>query len=150
MKITKTHRITKLEKKVARLSANIDFLMSNLIGKKTSDVPAASGPVESKGLILSSCSAKQIATIQLVCRGVKTNEIAEILKCAESTVKVHIRGYMKKFQHKSRDEAAMHYEELVKDISAQDHKKWTKVELDWGEDPEKYLMTTNLLRTKVR
>ena len=148
-----------LEKRVAALEAQVDLLARTLVGASYStnygSNSTPTGPPQepdnfSRKILLGSFSAKQIATIQMVCLGRTTVEMGDALDCAESTAKVHIRGYMRKSQSTTRHKAASHYKNLVQGMSAEEHLELTEVEIDWAEDPSQYPQTTTMLKQKAR
>lgn len=150
-----------LEKRVFALEAQVDLLMRTLVGAshptnygKNVNLKPTGPPQEpdnfSRKILLGSFSAKQIATIQMVCLGRSTAEMGDVLDCAESTAKVHIRGYMRKSQSTTRHKAASHYKNLVQGMSAEEHYELTEVEIDWAEDPSQYPQTTTMLKQKAR
>jgi len=148
-----------LEKRVAALEAQVDLLARTLVGASHSTNYGSNtnptGPPQeadnfSRKILLGSFSAKQIATIQMVCLGRSTVEMGDALDCAESTAKVHIRGYMRKSQSTTRHKAASHYKKLVQGMSAEEHYELTEVEIDWAEDPFRYPQTTTMLKQKAR
>tara|TARA_B100000780_G_scaffold256050_1_gene205001 strand:- start:2597 stop:3073 length:477 start_codon:yes stop_codon:yes gene_type:complete len=156
--------LEEIEQKVIGMQSQIDMLLRMLIergGDQYSQFPnkrnqhiSLDPPTKPEGFardqLLASFSPKQVATVQLVVNGATTLEMAELLDCAESTAKVHIRGYMRKSNTTTRHKAAIHYKQLVEGLSGDKHYELTSVELDWAERPTYYKQTTSMLRQKVR
>ncbi len=154
--------LEEIEQKVIGMQSQIDMLMRMLIERGSdqySQFPnklhqhiTLDPPVDtfSNEQMLSGFSPKQVATVQMVVGGKSTSEMGEILCCAESTAKVHIRGYMRKSNTTTRHKAGSHYRRLIQGMSAEKHLELTEIELDWAQDPAKYPITTSMLRQKVR
>ena len=148
-----------MEQRIIGLEAQVDMLMRMIMSphRLGDDIknngpqghPPGGDPSMNESM-LSTFSAKQIATVQMVVSGKSTHEMGEILGCAESTAKVHIRGYMRKSNTTTRHKAGLHYRRLTHKMSAEKHFELTEVEIDWAQDPSKYPTTTSMLKQKVR
>lgn len=148
-----------MEQRIIWLEAQVDMLMRMIVSphKNGDDIknngpqghPPTGDPYMNESM-LNTFSAKQIATVQMVVNGKSTHEMGEILGCAESTAKVHIRGYMRKSNTTTRHKAGLHYRRLIEGMSAETHLELTEVEIDWAQDPAKYPTTTSMLKQKVR
>tara|TARA_R110000823_G_scaffold103042_3_gene220340 strand:+ start:1839 stop:2309 length:471 start_codon:yes stop_codon:yes gene_type:complete len=145
-------RVAALEAQVEMLSRMVSFSETSKSYQHTLRLGEAPPTNEAtgEGAGLLQFTPKQIASVQMCAEGYSTEEMAEVLDCTTSTVKVHIRGYCKRIGVSSRNKAAMHYEDLVEGISAERHLKMTQVEIDWAKDPNKYPKTTRLLHQKIR
>lgn len=149
-----------MEQRIIGLEAQVDMLMRMIMaphrndGDKKDNAPTTRHPPTGDPYMnesmLNTFSAKQIATVQMVVNGKSTHEMGEILGCAESTAKVHIRGYMRKSNTTTRHKAGLHYRRLIEGMSAETHLELTEVEIDWAQDPSKYPTTTAMLKQKVR
>lgn len=142
-----THR------RLAAIEAQLDLIMRSLL-LPTPTAPPADAPSSvaavSRETELMAYSPKQIAAIQLVRAGLQTEAMATALDCTESTIKVHVRGYMRRSDTNSRHKAAIHYETMILGMTPERHKKLTDVEVDWADDPARYPDTTKMLHQKVR
>lgn len=153
-----------LEQRIIGLEAQVDMLMRMIMSPHRNDVDQynqypnkinqhfSSDPPDTFGneQMLSSFSPKQVATVQMVVCGKSTAEMGELLSCAESTAKVHIRGYMRKSNTTTRHKAGSHYRRLIEGMTAEKHLELTEIEIDWAQDPNKYPTTTSMLKQKVR
>jgi DNA-binding NarL/FixJ family response regulator len=147
-----------MEQRIIGLEAQVDMLMRMIMSSHKNDADPKSnapktGPPQTGDMnesMLNTFSAKQIATVQMVVSGKSTHEMGDILGCAESTAKVHIRGYMRKSNTTTRHKAGLHYRRLIEGMSAETHLELTEVEIDWAQDPAKYPTTTSMLKQKVR
>ena len=149
-----------MEQRIIGLEAQVDMLMRMIMSPHRNNAdpidhaletrhPPTGDPYMNESM-LNTFSAKQIATVQMVVNGKSTHEMGEILGCAESTAKVHIRGYMRKSNTTTRHKAGLHYRRLIEGMSAEKHLELTEVEIDWAQDPAKYPTTTSMLKQKVR
>ena len=140
------------QRRLAAIEAQLDLIMRSLLGSTPTAPPTEpiSVATASRETELMAYSPKHIAAIQLVRAGMQTEAMARALDCTESTIKVHIRGYMRRSDTNSRHKAAIHYEHLVQGMTAERHKKLTDVEIDWAENPDLYPDTTKMLHQKVR
>tara|TARA_S200000501_G_scaffold55953_2_gene46131 strand:- start:25097 stop:25555 length:459 start_codon:yes stop_codon:yes gene_type:complete len=152
MDLSQTNRITQLEADVVALQAQVELIMRALLDRNQYQINPSQSSVAtvSRETELMTYSPKQIAAIQLVRAGLQTEAMAKALDCTESTIKVHIRGYMRRSDTNSRHKAAVHYEGLIQDLTPERHKKLTDVEMDWAENPDLYPDTTKMLHQKVR
>ncbi len=147
-----------MEQRIIGLEAQVDMLMRMIMSSHKNDAdPKGNAPKtgppptgDMNESMLNTFSAKQIATVQMVVSGKSTHEMGDILGCAESTAKVHIRGYMRKSNTTTRHKAGLHYRRLIEGMSAETHLELTEVEIDWAQDPTKYPTTTSMLKQKVR
>lgn len=140
------------QRRLAAIEAQLDLIMRSLLGSTPTAPPTqpSSVAIVSRETELMAYSPKQIAAIQLVRAGLQTEAMAKALDCTESTIKVHIRGYMRRSETNSRHKAAIHYENMIQDMTPERHKKLTDVEIDWAENPDLYPDTTKMLHQKVR
>jgi len=140
------------QQRLAAIEAQLDLIMRSLLGNTPTAAPAepSSVAVVNRETELMSFSPKQIAAIQLVRAGMQTEAMAKALDCTESTIKVHVRGYMRRSDTNSRHKAAIHYETMVMGMTPARHKKLTDVEVDWADNPDLYPETTQMLHQKVR
>ena len=143
--------------KIVGLQAQIDMLMRMLMERGDGTVKHEPYTLDPPAMdtfgneqMLSSFSPKQVAAVQMVVCGKSTTEMGEILSCAESTAKVHIRGYMRKSNTTTRHKAGSHYRRLIEGMSAEKHLELTEIEIDWAQDPSEYPTTTSMLQQKVR
>jgi len=86
----------------------------------------------------------------MVAENYSTEAMAKILDCSDSTIKVHLRGFMRKAGVETRNRAALYYEDLIAGMDADRFLKLTEVEMDWAKDPAKYPKTTRMLHQKSR
>ena len=140
------------QRRLAAIEAQLDLIMRSLLGSTPTAYPAEPSSVDtvSRETELMAYSPKQIAAIQLVRAGLQTDAMAKALDCTESTIKVHVRGYMRRSDTNGRHKAAIHYESMIQGITPERHKKLTDVEIDWAENPDLYPDTTKMLHQKVR
>lgn len=140
------------QRRLAAIEAQLDLIMRSLLGTTPTAPPTEpiSVATASRETELMAYSPKQIAAIQLVRAGMQTEAMAKALDCTESTIKVHVRGYMRRSDTNSRHKAAIHYESMIQSITPERHKKLTDVEMDWAENPDLYPDTTKMLHQKVR
>ena len=140
------------QRRLAAIEAQLDLIMRSLLGSTPTAPPTEPSSVDtvSRETELMAYSPKQIAAIQLVRAGMQTDAMAKALDCTESTIKVHVRGYMRRSDTNSRHKAAIHYETLILGMTPERHKKLTDVEVDWADDPARYPDTTKMLHQKVR
>ena len=141
-----------IQRRLAAIEAQLDLIMRSLLGSTPTAYPAEPSSVDtvSRETELMAYSPKQIAAIQLVRAGLQTDAMAKALDCTESTIKVHVRGYMRRSDTNGRHKAAIHYESMIQGITPERHKKLTDVEIDWAENPDLYPDTTKMLHQKVR
>jgi len=149
-----------LRGRVTALEAQVDLLMRSLIvgrGEGTlpsvetsSEQPVTATTLSGVGTILVNFTPKQIATVQMVAENYSTEAMAKILDCSDSTIKVHLRGFMRKAGVETRNRAALYYEDLIAGMDADRFLKLTEVEMDWAKDPAKYPKTTRMLHQKSR
>jgi len=139
------------QRRLAAVEAQLDLIMRSLLNSPTvAPAEPSSVAVVNRETELMSFSPKQIAAIQLVRAGMQTEAMAKALDCTESTIKVHVRGYMRRSDTNSRHKAAIHYETMVMGMTPARHKKLTDVEVDWADNPDLYPETTQMLHQKVR
>ena len=148
-----------LRGRVAALEAQVDLLMRSLIGGRgegtlpsveTNEQPVTATNLSGVGTILVNFTPKQIATVQMVAENYSTEAMAKLLDCSDSTIKVHLRGFMRKAGVETRNRAALYYEDLIAGMDADRFLKLTEVEIDWAKDPAKYPKTTRMLHQKSR
>lgn len=133
----------RIEERLVRIEAKLDVLLGN----KQSQ-PTLSGD---KSLVktLLTFTPKQHAVIQMVWANVDTETMAEILEVSSSTIKVHIRGIMRKTGFKSRAQIAMMAEELL-EMDANAYERGAGIPSDWFVNRDKYETHTKMLQQKVR
>lgn len=93
---------------------------------------------------------KQHAVMQMIASGVSTQEMSEVMQVAESTVKVHIRGIMKRTGARTRAQIAMYFERCVRDIAPQDYENFSGIPQDWFKNLDEYADVTDMLRVRTR
>jgi len=150
-----------LRGRVTALEAQVDLMM-RLLMSKGNDATAPPPPVEQTnsilnpsnlsgaGTVLVNFTPKQIAAVQMVAENYSTEAMAKTLDCSDSTIKVHLRGFMRKAGVETRNRAALYYEDLVAGMDADRHLKLSEVEIDWAKDPARYPKTTRMLHQKSR
>jgi len=150
-----------LRGRVVALEAQVDLLMRSLVGERgstitppsvetTKELPITATVLSGVGTILVNFTPKQIAAVQMVAENYSTEAMANTLDCSDSTIKVHLRGFMRKAGVETRNRAALYYEDLVAGMDADRFLKLTEVEMDWAKDPAKYPKTTRMLHQKSR
>jgi DNA-binding CsgD family transcriptional regulator len=93
---------------------------------------------------------KHHAVMQMICMGMGTDDMAEVLAVTPSTVKVHIRGIMRKARLRTRAQIVMHYRDLLDGVSDADYKAFAGIPRDWAERRSDYPKVNEMLRTKSR
>ena len=96
-----------------------------------------------------SFTPKQHAVMQMVWHGMSTEDMAEVMGVSVSTIKVHIRGIMKKTGYKTRAQISMLADEMMS-IPTEAYKRQSGIPQDWCQDMSLYPEVTNMLREKVR
>ena len=133
----------RIEERLIRIEAKLDVLLS---GKQSQPTP-----VKDRSLVkeLLSFTPKQHAAIQMVWANVDTETMAETLGVSISTIKVHIRGVMRKTGFKSRAQIAMMAEEML-GMDATAYERGAGIPQDWYVNRDKYETHTKMLQQKVR
>jgi DNA-binding NarL/FixJ family response regulator len=133
----------RIEELLIRIEAKLDVLLSNKQSQTT--------PVEDRSIIkdLLSFTPKQHAVIQMVWGNVATEAMADVLGVSISTIKVHIRGVMRKTGYKSRAQIAMMAEEML-GMDAVAYERGAGIPQDWYVNRDKHETHTKMLQQKVR
>lgn len=133
----------RIEERLIRIEAKLDVLLSNKQSHAT--------PVKDRSLVkdLLSFTPKQHAAIQMVWANVDTETMAEVLGVSISTIKVHIRGIMRKTGFKSRAQIAMMAEDML-GMDAIAYERGAGIPQDWYVNRDKYETHTKMLQQKVR
>ena len=133
----------RIEELLIRIEAKLDVLLS---GKQTQTTPEKDrSPVKE----LLPFKPKQPAVIQMVWANVETGVWAKMLEVSTSTIKVHVRGVMRKTGYKSRAQIAMMAEELL-GMAANAYERGAGIPQDWYVNRDKYGAHTKMLQQKVR
>ena len=133
----------RIEERLIRIEAKLDVLL----GGKQSQPTLSSDKSLVKTLL--TFTPKQHAVIQMVWANVDTDTMAEILAVSTSTIKVHIRGIMRKTGFKSRAQIAMMGEELL-GVDAIAYERSSGIPSDWFVNRINYEAHTKMLQQKVR
>ena len=133
----------RIEELLIRIEAKLDVLLS---GKQSQTTPEKDRSLVKE---LLSFTPKQHAAIQMVWANVDTEAMAKILDVSISTIKVHIRGVMRKTGYKSRAQIAMMAEELL-GMDANAYERGAGIPQDWYVNRDKYGAHTKMLQQKVR
>ena len=138
-----------IEGRLARLEGQVELLVRLMSDRSW---PPAEAPPSGKcnEELMREFTPKQHAVMQMVADGVSTQEMAEVMEVAESTVKVHIRGIMKRTGARTRAQIAMYFERCVKDIAPQEYERFSGIPQDWYSNLDKYADVTNMLRVRTR
>ena len=132
-----------LEQCLARIEAKLDVLIGACVQSK---LPSQEGDVVKTAL---SFTPKQHAVMQMVWHNNSTEYMAEAMDVSISTIKVHIRGIMKKTGYKTRAQIAMLADEMMS-IPEEAYRRQSGIPRDWCENMLAYPEVTNMLREKVR
>lgn len=135
--------MTSIEERLIRIEAKLDVLL----GKQHQQPQNQNPPNIMKELL--SFTPKQHAVIQMIWGNADTETMADIMKVSISTIKVHIRGIMRKTGFKSRAQIAMMAEELLA-VDASVYLRTAGIPNDWYSNRRNYEDYTSMLREKVR
>ena len=127
--------------RLVRIEAKLDVLL----GAKAT----VSGKETSTAQDLLRFSPKQHAVIQMIWANVQTNDMAELLDVSESTIKVHVRGIMRKTGFKSRAQIAMMADDLLRTDAAV-YLRQAGIPQDWFLNQDTHTKYTAMLREKAR
>jgi len=133
----------RIEERLVRIEAKLDVLLGNKQSQTT--------PSKDKSLVktLLTFTPKQHAVIQMVWANIDTEAMARILEVSTSTIKVHIKGIMRKTGFKSRAQIAMMAEELMA-MDAGAYERGSGIPSDWFINRDSYEAHTKMLQQKVR
>lgn len=120
---------------MARLEAKLDVLIA-MQTKGSQQVPPT--PSQSLNLaevsLLRTLTIKQHAVSQLVIRGWKNKEIAEVMGVTDNTVKLHVAAVAKKVGVKTRGQVAVALTPLMSKIRAEEYQSLSGgIPIDWGD-----------------
>ena len=143
-------RLGQCEDKLRLLESSYELLSSSVTGLLSLrqpqigyDEPLSKGCDYAK---LISFTPKQHATMQLLALGKTNREIAETLRVAESTAKVHDKSIMKKTSTTDRREIVAKYRTILQNCSAEEYELYTTIPKDWAINPDSYPQHTTKLR----
>ena len=140
-----------IERRLARLEGQVELLVRLMSDRNW---PPAEAPPRGEFCSMEEAmrgfTPKQHAVMQMIASGVSTQEMGEVMEVAESTVKVHIRGIMKRTGARTRAQIAMYFERCVKDIAPQEYERFSGIPQDWYSNLDKYADVTNMLRVRTR
>lgn len=131
-----------IEQSLARIEAKLDVLISASLQLTNPQ------PTDAVKTALS-FTPKQHAVIQMVWHNKSTDDMAEAMDVSISTIKVHIRGIMRKTGYKTRAQIAMLADEMMS-IPSEAYRRQSGIPKDWCENMSGYPEITNMLREKVR
>lgn len=147
-------RLRALELEVASLRGQIDMLVKVRGEVKNGERSNGSGGQrrERKKAIevLMGMTPKQHAVVQMLAEGMGTEDMAGVLGVHLGTVKVHIRGVMKRASVKTRAQIMMMWREATADLTEEEYEAFAGIPMDWAKRPEAYPSVSEMLRTKVR
>ena len=143
-----TIRVASLEEKIIGMEAQMAMLIQMIGGKPNNDRSTTRG--DSDCTLMREFTPKQHAVIQMIWQGFSTEDMANMLEVSEATIKVHIRGVMRRAGIKTRAQIAMKAERCMREMSDEEYKRTSGIPKDWCERPDNYKDTTKMLRTKVR
>lgn len=129
--------------RLARIEAKLDVLIQ---ARMQSTIPNQDAGVVKTAL---SFTPKQHAVMQMIWRNMSTDEMAEVMTVSVSTIKVHIRGIMRKTGYKTRAQIAMLADELMS-IPSEAYRRQAGIPRDWCESISMYPEITTMLRERVR
>ena len=157
MKATHTdgESVEELKAEIARLQGQVEGLLKGMTALQ--QVPHTPTPVghdnpppnlqpESIARLL---TQKQNAVLQLLHRGFKNQDIADVMEVTLSTAKIHVRSIMVKLERGTRAQVVLATAPLM-DVDADRYKTLTGIPIDWHADPDKYPLITRTLRKKLR
>lgn len=143
-----TMRVASLEEKIIGMEAQMAMLIQMIGGKQNNDRSTMRGNDDCT--LMREFTPKQHAVIQMIWQGFSTEDMANMLEVSEATIKVHIRGVMRRASLKTRAQIAMKAERCMREMSDEEYKRTSGIPKDWCERPDNYKDTTKMLRTKVR
>jgi len=126
---------------IARLEAQIDVLKSVIVDMKSESQPIIVGNTDAKQFTI-----KQHATMQMLHAGYSNPQIADVLGCQESTVKVHVKAIMDKLGVRTRSQVVLRTQSIMS-MEAQEYEYVTGIPKDWylyggGEDVDHLVKLT--------
>ena len=138
-----------VEERLSKLEGQVELLVRLMSDRNW---PPAEAPPSGKGNeeMMREFTPKQHAVMQMIASGVSTQEMAAVMEVAESTVKVHIRGIMKRTGTRTRAQIAMWFERSKDDCDAQNYETFAGIPQDWYENLDKYADVTKMLRVRTR
>ena len=148
-------RLERIERDILTLKAQVDLLIRLAGGNAGGGAaPVTAAPETASNDHSVDClmlfTPKQHAVMQMICAGMGTDEMAEMLAVTPSTIKVHIRGVMRKASLRTRAQIVMHYRDIVEHQDEKDYRRFAGIPKDWAERPGEYPKETEMLRVKSR
>jgi len=141
-------KVASLEAKVIGLEAKLELITQMIRGDKQTQTQRQMSVDDCT--LMREFTPKQHAVIQMIWQGFSTEAMAEMLMVSEATVKVHIKGVMRRASLKTRAQIAMKAERCMREMSDEEYRRTSGIPKDWCERPDDYKDTTKMLRTKVR
>jgi DNA-binding CsgD family transcriptional regulator len=150
MPVDLEERVASLEEKVIGLEAKLDFVVSLIRGDNKEFTTNKKS--EDESTLMREFTPKQHAVIQMIWQGFGTDAMAETLGVSSATIKVHIRGVMRRSGLKTRSQIAMIAERCMQTMGDSEYLRTSGIPKDWCMRPcdDEYKATTKMLRTKVR
>jgi DNA-binding CsgD family transcriptional regulator len=132
---------------IARLEAKLDVIITMLSARSTSahqdGVVPITAPIQTTALnvaeaaLLRFITTKQHCTSQLVMRGWKNKEIAELMSVSENTVKLHVSAISKKMGVKTRGQIAITLKDILDRTTEGEYESASKgLPITWADTVE--------------
>jgi len=151
MTVDLEERVASLEGKVIGLEAKLEFVVSLIRGdNKEFTTNNNNKKSDDDCTLMREFTPKQHAVIQMIWQGFGTDAMAETLEVSSATIKVHIRGVMRRAGLKTRSQIAMIAERCMQQMGDSEYLRTSGIPKDWCMRPDEYKDTTKMLRTKVR
>lgn len=131
---------------IARLEAQIEVLKSVILDMKSESRPEIVGNTDAKQFTI-----KQHATMQMLHAGYTNPQIADVLGCRESTVKVHVKAIMDKLGVRTRSQVVLRTQSIM-NMDEQEYQYATGIPKDWyvsggGEEVDHLIKLTKARET---
>ena len=110
---------------ISRLEAQIDILKAVIVDMKSESQPTIVGNTDAKQFTI-----KQHATMQMLHAGYTNLQIADVLGCQESTVKVHVKAIMDKLGVRTRSQVVLRTQSIM-NMEQQEYQYVTGIPKDW-------------------
>lgn len=128
-----------LRYELARLDAKLDVIINYLMTQQTMG-PSAQQASPSTQLstgeiaLMRSLTTKQHCALQLVERGLRNQDISDVLSVTENTVKLHVRAVCKKMGVKNRQQAATVAHDIYRSIDPVEYERLSGgIPLTWAD-----------------
>lgn len=142
--------IEELRLEITKKDAQIEMLMRLINDRPATNSGNSNVAVISTAeLLFRRLTLKQNAALQVILSGGGNKTIANILKCSDSTAKVHVRGAMKHLDVNTRSQTFIKAKPLFDALSESAYEELTGLTKNWNENPDSHDIT-EVLRNKTK